>query len=60
MMIVRQVQAGATIGGNIHQVTFISQPTLEHFQDGRVVFNDQDTFVHIVPLTTIYHNLLVE
>ena len=60
VMIVGQIQSGATFGGDVDQVAFIGKAALEHFQDGRVIFDDQDAFIHFAPLFKIYHNLLVE
>jgi hypothetical protein len=47
MVIARQVQAGAPVGGNIHHVALVRQTTLNNFQDCRVVFYDQDPLIHI-------------
>ena len=60
VMVMRQVQAGATVGGNVHRIAFVCQAALQDFQNGRIILYNQDPLVHVAPLFKLYHKHLVE
>ena len=47
-VIPRQDQAHATIGRGIHGVAFVSQAALKQFQDLLIVFDYQNTLIHMI------------
>ena len=46
MIVARLIQAALTVGSGINPVAFIGQRTAKHPQNGFIVFDYQDAFVH--------------